>query len=91
MKRRELLAGLVSGTMLAGPALASDFVDSIVRQLKKQGYRSVEQETDPAGPGPHRRRAAGWITRDHRQPANRRNLAGLVDAAGRHRRSGSYH
>ena len=44
MKRRAFLAGLVSGLTLAGPALAGDVIDSIVRQLKKQGFRSVVQE-----------------------------------------------
>ena len=44
MKRRAFLAGLVSGLTLAGPALAGDVIEGIVRQLKKQGFRSVVQE-----------------------------------------------
>ena len=44
MKRRAFLTGLVSGATLAGPALASDVVDSIISQLKKQGFRSIVQE-----------------------------------------------
>jgi hypothetical protein len=44
MKRRAFVAGLMSGIALAGPALAGDVIDSIVRQLRKQGFRSVVQE-----------------------------------------------
>lgn len=44
MKRREFLSGLAVGLVLASPAAAQDYVDSIVRQLKQQGYRSIVQE-----------------------------------------------
>lgn len=44
MKRREFLGGMATGIVAAGPALASDLVDSIVRQLKKQGFKSISTE-----------------------------------------------
>lgn len=44
MKRREFLSGLAVGLALASPAAAQDYVDSIVHQLKKQGYRSIVLE-----------------------------------------------
>lgn len=44
MKRREFLSGVVFGAVGATPALAQDFVASIIVQLKKQGFRSVVQE-----------------------------------------------
>jgi hypothetical protein len=44
MKRRAFLSGLAAGIVLAAPAFAADVVDSIVRQLKKLGFRDVEQE-----------------------------------------------
>jgi hypothetical protein len=44
MKRREFLTGLAIGAALASPAAAEDVVDSIVRQLRNQGYRSIVQE-----------------------------------------------
>jgi uncharacterized membrane protein YgcG len=44
MKRRDFLSGLVAGATLAAPALAQDYVASIIDQLKNQGFRSVVQE-----------------------------------------------
>lgn len=44
MKRRMFLSGLAAGIALAAPAFAADVVDSIVRQLKKLGFRHIEQE-----------------------------------------------
>jgi len=44
MKRREFLSGLAVGLALATPAAAQEVVDSIIRQLKKLGFRSVVQE-----------------------------------------------
>ena len=44
MKRREFLTGIAVGLALASPAAAQDIVDSILGQLRKQGYRSIVQE-----------------------------------------------
>lgn len=44
MKRREFLSGLAVSLVLASPAAAQDYVDSIVSQLREQGYRSIVQE-----------------------------------------------
>lgn len=44
MIRRAFLTGLVAGVALAGPALASEVVDGIIRQLKSLGFRSIVQE-----------------------------------------------
>ena len=44
MKRREFLSGLVLGLAAAGPSLAEGVVDSIIRQLRRQGFRSVVEE-----------------------------------------------
>ena len=44
MKRRTFLSGLAAGIALATPAFADGVVDSIVRQLKKLGFRSIVQE-----------------------------------------------
>jgi hypothetical protein len=44
MKRRAFLAGLAGAAIAASPALAQDFVDDIIGQLKKQGFRSVVTE-----------------------------------------------
>ena len=44
MKRREFVAGLLAGVVLASPAFADDIVESIVRQLKKQGFKAIIQE-----------------------------------------------
>lgn len=44
MKRRDFLSGLIAGAALAGPALAQDFVGSVIAQLRQQGFLSVAQE-----------------------------------------------
>jgi hypothetical protein len=44
MKRRAFLAGLAAGVALATPAAAQDYVDSVVRQLKRLGFASIAQE-----------------------------------------------
>jgi hypothetical protein len=44
MKRREFLTGLAVGAGIATPAMAQDYVASIVRQLKRQGFRAIVQE-----------------------------------------------
>lgn len=44
MKRRNFLSGLVAAVALAGPALAQDYVASVIEQLKAQGFRSIRQE-----------------------------------------------
>ena len=49
MKRRFFIAGLAAGVAFAAPALAQSIVDSILRQLKQQGFRSIVQETTLLG------------------------------------------
>jgi hypothetical protein len=44
MKRRDFLSGLVAGAAFAGPALAQDYVASVIAQLRTQGFRAVVQE-----------------------------------------------
>lgn len=44
MKRREFLFGLAAGVALGSPAMAEGVADSIVRQLKRLGFRTVSQE-----------------------------------------------
>ncbi len=44
MKRRVFLSGLAGSVVAAGSAAAQDFVSEIIRQLRKQGFRSVVQE-----------------------------------------------
>lgn len=44
MKRREFLTGLAAGVAIATPALAQEYVDSIVRQLQELGFRNIAQE-----------------------------------------------
>lgn len=44
MKRRQFMVGVVAGVVFGSPALAQDYVESIIRQLKRQGFRSVVQE-----------------------------------------------
>ena len=44
MKRRDFLSGLVAAGALAGPALAQDYVASVIAQLRQQGFRTVSQE-----------------------------------------------
>ena len=44
MKRREFMSGLVATATLAGPALAQDYVASVISQLEEMGFRSVRQE-----------------------------------------------
>ena len=44
MKRRDFLSGLVAGAALAGPALAQDYVDRVIAQLRAQGFREIGQE-----------------------------------------------
>lgn len=44
MKRREFLFGLVAGVAVGTPALAEGAADSIVRQLKRLGFREIVQE-----------------------------------------------
>lgn len=44
MKRREFLYGLAAGVALATPAMAESVAESIVRQLKRLGFRGVSQE-----------------------------------------------
>ena len=44
MKRREFLTVLATAAALGSPALAQDYVDRVVRQLRAQGFRSVVQE-----------------------------------------------
>ena len=42
MRRRVFLAALLGAVATAGPVLARDRSDDIVRQLKKNGYRIVD-------------------------------------------------
>lgn len=44
MKRRDFLSGLVASAALTGPALAQDYVDSVIAQLSGMGFRSIRQE-----------------------------------------------
>lgn len=44
MRRRDILAALLAAATLAGPALAQGYVDSVVAQLRKLGFRSIVQE-----------------------------------------------
>lgn len=44
MKRRDFLTVLATGLAAADPALAQDYVRSIVRQLRQQGFASVTEE-----------------------------------------------
>lgn len=44
MKRRDFMSGLVATAALAGPALAQDYVASVISQLEKMGFRSIRQE-----------------------------------------------
>jgi hypothetical protein len=44
MKRREFLYGLAAGVAIATPVGAEGVVDSIVRQLKGLGFRTIVQE-----------------------------------------------
>ena len=44
MKRRDFLCGMAAGLAVGGPALAEGVADSIVRQLKRLGFRSIVQE-----------------------------------------------
>ena len=44
MKRRDFLSGLVASAALSGPALAQDFVGSVISQLKAMGFRITGQE-----------------------------------------------
>lgn len=44
MKRREFLSVLAAGVTVAGPALAQDYVESIIAQLREQGFQSITQE-----------------------------------------------
>ncbi len=44
MKRREFVAGLLAAGAFAAPAFADDIVESIVRQLKRQGFGAITQE-----------------------------------------------
>jgi hypothetical protein len=44
MKRRDFLSGLVASAALSGPALAQDFVGSVISQLQAMGFRITRQE-----------------------------------------------
>lgn len=44
MKRRDFISGLVATASLAGPALAQDYVSSVIAQLKGMGFREIRQE-----------------------------------------------
>ncbi|MES2914202.1 MAG: hypothetical protein V4753_03685 [Pseudomonadota bacterium] len=44
MKRREFLYGLAAGVAFGAPAMADGVADSIIRQLKRLGFRTVSQE-----------------------------------------------
>jgi hypothetical protein len=44
MKRREFLTGLAASAALAGPALAQDYVGSVISQLKKMGFSIAREE-----------------------------------------------
>ena len=44
MKRRDFLTVLAAGMAAASPALAQDYVRSIVRQLRKQGFSAIVEE-----------------------------------------------
>jgi hypothetical protein len=44
MKRRDFLSGLAASAALSGPALAQDYVGSVISQLKKMGFRINREE-----------------------------------------------
>ncbi|MFN3280518.1 MAG: hypothetical protein ACK40I_02450 [Tabrizicola sp.] len=44
MRRRAFLAGIAAGVALGAPASAEDVTASIVRQLRRLGFRSIVQE-----------------------------------------------
>ena len=44
MKRRDFLSGLAVTVALAGPALAQDYVSSVVSQLEAMGFGTIRQE-----------------------------------------------
>lgn len=44
MKRRDFLSGLVATAALAGPALAQDYVGSVISQLTGMGFGDIRQE-----------------------------------------------
>jgi hypothetical protein len=44
MKRRDFMSGLVATAILAGPALAQDYVASVISQLERLGFGTIRQE-----------------------------------------------
>lgn len=44
MNRRDFLAGLGAGGLMALPAFAQGFADSVVRQLRRQGFATITTE-----------------------------------------------
>jgi hypothetical protein len=44
MKRRDFMSGLVATAFLAGPALAQDYVASVISQLERMGFGAIRQE-----------------------------------------------
>lgn len=44
MNRRDFLAGLGAGGLVGLPAFAQDFADSVVSQLRRQGFSKVSTE-----------------------------------------------
>jgi hypothetical protein len=44
MKRRDFLSGLAASAALSGPALAQDYVGSVISQLKRMGFRIIREE-----------------------------------------------
>jgi hypothetical protein len=44
MKRRDFMSGLGAAALLSGPALAQDYVASVISQLERMGFRIIRQE-----------------------------------------------
>jgi hypothetical protein len=44
MKRRDFMSGLLATATLAGPALAQDYVGSVISQLERMGFGAIRQE-----------------------------------------------
>jgi len=49
MKRRDFILAMAGGLAAATPALASEYADGVVRQLRQQGYVSISVATTLLG------------------------------------------